>query len=59
MKVKIITLVLSILFAMPVFLCAEEMEIPLMEVVGMEVIEGENPPSYFTREFKKYGVITE
>ena len=43
MKVKIITLVLSILFAMPVFLCAEEMEIPLMEVVGMEVIEGENP----------------
>ena len=22
-------------------------------------IEGENPPSYFTREFKKYGVITE
>jgi len=43
MKVKIITLVLSILFAMPVFLCAEEMEIPLMEVVGMEVIEGDNP----------------
>lgn len=43
MKVKIITLVLSILFAMPVFLCAEEMEIPLMEVVGMEVIEGVNP----------------
>lgn len=23
------------------------------------VIEGENPPSYFTREFKKYGVIAE
>lgn len=23
------------------------------------VIEGENPPSYFTREFKKYGVISE
>ena len=22
-------------------------------------IEGENPPSYFTRQFKKYGVITE
>lgn len=43
MKVKIITFVLSILFAMPVFLCAEEMEIPLMEVVGMEVIEGVNP----------------
>ena len=43
MKVKIITFVLSILFTMPVFLCAEEMEIPLMEVVGMEVIEGVNP----------------
>lgn len=43
MKVKIITFVLSILFAMPVFLCAEEMEIPLMEVVGMEVIEGASP----------------
>lgn len=23
------------------------------------VVEGENPPSYFVREFKKYGVITE
>ena len=43
MKNKFITLTLIVLFAMPVFLCAEEMEIPLMEVVGMEVIEGENP----------------
>ena len=24
-----------------------------------DAIEGENPPSFFTREFKKYGVITE
>ncbi|MBQ7439442.1 MAG: hypothetical protein IJV28_05675 [Paludibacteraceae bacterium] len=43
MKVKIITLVLGILFVVPCVLRAEEMEIPLMEVVGMEVIEGENP----------------
>ena len=43
MKNKFITLTLITLFAMPVFLCAEEMEIPLMEVVGMEVIEGDNP----------------
>ena len=38
MKRKIFILALSALIAMPVFLCAEEMEIPLMEVVGMEVI---------------------
>ena len=43
MKVKIITLILGILFVVPCVLRAEEMEIPLMEVVRMEVIEGDNP----------------
>lgn len=43
MKVKIITLILGILFVVPCVLRAEEMEIPLIEVVGMEVIDGDNP----------------
>ena len=43
MKAEITTLVLGILFAIPCVLRAEEMEIPLMEVVEMGVIEGDNP----------------
>lgn len=39
MKVKIITLVLGILFVVPCVLRAEEVEIQLVEVVGMEVID--------------------
>ena len=43
MKVKIITLVLSILFAMPAVLLAEETEIQLTEVIVMGVLPGDNP----------------
>jgi len=43
MKTKILTLVLSILFTIPCALRAEEMEIPLMEVVEMGVLPGDNP----------------
>jgi len=43
MKVKIITLVLGILFVVPCVLRAEEVEIQLVEVIGMGVIPGENP----------------
>lgn len=43
MRHKFITLTLIALFAMPVFLRAEEIEIQLMEVIGMEVLPGDNP----------------
>lgn len=43
MRDKFITFILIALFAMPILLRAEEMEIQLMEVVGMGVIEGDNP----------------
>lgn len=43
MRTKITALVLSILFALPCALRAEEMEIPLMEVVSMQVLPGDNP----------------
>lgn len=42
---------------------AENLGTPLTIIVKNKhiegTIEGENPPSYFTRQFKKYGVITE
>ena len=43
MKKKLFALVLAAFLAMPVFLHAEEVEIQLMEVVGMEVLPGDNP----------------
>lgn len=43
MKTKILILVLSILFAIPCVLCAEEVEIQLMEVVQIGFIEGDSP----------------
>ena len=41
MKKRFIALVWGILFTLPCALRAEEMEIPLMEVVGMQVISGD------------------
>ena len=43
MKTKFIVLALSILFAMPCVLHAEEVEIQLMEIIGMGVIPGDDP----------------
>ena len=43
MKTKFIVLLLSILFAMPSVLHAEEVEIQLMEIIGMGVIPGDDP----------------
>lgn len=43
MKTKILSWVLGAFLAIPCVLRAEEIEIPLMEVVGMGVIEGDNP----------------
>ena len=43
MRNKFITFTLIALFAMPVFLRAEEIEIQLMEVVQMGFVEGDNP----------------
>ena len=43
MKKRFIALVWGILFTLPCALRAEEMEIPLMEVVGMQVISGDIP----------------
>ena len=43
MRNKITALVLSILFIIPCVLCAEEMEIQLMEVIEMGVIPGDDP----------------
>lgn len=43
MKTKIIALALGVLFAFPCVLRAEEVEIPLFEVVGIGVMPGDNP----------------
>ena len=43
MKTKFFVLALSVLFAMPRVLHAEEVEIQLMEVIQMEPIGGDNP----------------
>ena len=43
MRKTFIALALGILFAMPCVLHAEEMEITLTEVIGMEVLPGDNP----------------
>ena len=43
MKTKILALVLGALLTIPCVLRAEEVEIQLMEVVGMGTIEGDNP----------------
>jgi len=43
MKVKLLALALGVLFAMPYALRAEEVEIPLMEVVGMGTLPGDDP----------------
>ena len=43
MKVKIIAVVLSVLFAIPTILRAEEVEIQLMEVIQMGTLPGDEP----------------
>ena len=43
MKTKFIVLLLSILFAMPCVLHAEEVEIQLMEIIGIGFIPGDDP----------------
>ena len=43
MQHKITALVLSILFIIPCVLCAEEIEIQLMEVIEMGIIPGNDP----------------
>ena len=43
MKTKFIALVLGVLFTIPCVLRAEEVEIQLMEVVGMGTIQGDDP----------------
>ena len=43
MKTKFIALVLSLLIAMPCVLNAEEIEIQLMEVIGMTPLPGNEP----------------
>jgi hypothetical protein len=43
MKKKLFALVLGVFLTMPCLLHAEEVEIQLMEVVGMEVLPGDNP----------------
>lgn len=43
MKKKLFALVLTAFLTMPCLLRAEEIEIQLMEVVGMEVLPGDNP----------------
>lgn len=43
MKTKFIILLLSILFAMPSVLHAEEVEIQLMEIIGIGFILGDDP----------------
>lgn len=43
MKTKIFTLALVALFALPCMLLADEVVIPLMEVIGMGTIPGDNP----------------
>ena len=43
MKIKLLALVLSALFAMPCVLRAEEVEIQLMEVLSMQPLPGDDP----------------
>ena len=43
MKHKFFIWLLSVLFTMPCMLHAEEIEIPLMEVITMQPLPGENP----------------
>ena len=43
MKTKFFAFALSLLFAMPCVLCAEETEIQLTEVIGINVLPGDNP----------------
>ena len=43
MKTKIIALVLGVLFTTPCILRADEVVIPLMEVIGMGNLPGDNP----------------
>ena len=43
MKSKFIALALGVLFAMPFVLRAEEVEIPLMEVITMQPLPGDDP----------------
>lgn len=43
MKNKILVLVLSVLFALPCVLHAEEVEIQLSEVIGLNVLPGDSP----------------
>ena len=43
MKTKFLFFALSLLFAMPYVLHAEEIEIPLEEVIGITPLSGENP----------------
>ena len=43
MKRKMIALVLGMLLTMPCVLCAQEVEILLMEVIGAEIISGDEP----------------
>ena len=43
MKTKIIALLLGVLFAMPCVLHAEEIEIQLFEVIGMNPLPGDGP----------------
>ena len=43
MRTKFIALALGVLFAMPYVLRAEEVEIPLMEVITMQPLPGDGP----------------
>lgn len=43
MRIKILSLALCVLFAMPCVLHAEEVEIQLMEVIGMSPLPGDDP----------------
>jgi hypothetical protein len=43
MKTKLLALALSVLLAMPCVLRAEEVEIQLMEVIGMQPLPGDDP----------------
>lgn len=43
MKTKFITLTLIAFFTMPVFLCAEVIEIPLMDIAQIGFVEGASP----------------
>ena len=43
MRTKLFALALGVLFAMPFALRAEEVEIPLMEVITMQPLPGDNP----------------